>query len=389
MIDALTLIASSKALDEKLLTCKQPKLFLVDIQNFKAINLAHGDEGGDFVLRALADELLVFAQANMMETFRVKDDQFALLMDIPFELAKMEQIIFALSDAFGHKTYHYNGVAISFETHIGISFDHFHPLAKTYKALLVAKAQNQPFATYSEFANTLMEASEEEAIQTITRAIETGKIVLLFQAIVNHEKTPCYYEALLRLECDQELQSPKLFLEIAREKNLYDLLLRSITNQITTLLKQHPQMRIGINFSLEDILNTERITFLKQALAGYPVIFEIQADTPMLDPKILAIIETLKKDGFGVALDNVSETSLVETLKEGSVDYVKMHGDIIRNLLLNATAKEQCNTLLNHCHNKKLKTVATYINAQSTLEAVQALPFDLFQGYSFEQPHLL
>lgn len=64
-------------------------------------------------------------------------------------------------------------------------------------ALLVAKAQNQPFATYSEFANTLMEASEEEAIQTITRAIETGKIVLLFQAIVNHKKTPCYYEVYI------------------------------------------------------------------------------------------------------------------------------------------------------------------------------------------------
>lgn len=389
MIDALTLIASSQALDEKLLTCKQPKLFLVDIQNFKAINLAHGDEGGDFVLRALADELLLFAQANMMEAFRIKDDQFALLMDIPFELAKMEQIIFALSDAFGHKTYLYNGAAISFETHIGISFDHFHPLAKASKALLVAKAQNQPFATYSEFANTLMEASEEEKIQTITRAIETGKIVLLFQAIVDQNNIPCYHEALLRLECDQELQSPKLFLKIAREKNLYDLLLHSIANQITALLKEHPQMRIGINLSLEDIHNAERINSLRRALANYPVVFEIQSDKTMLDPTILAIIKTLKQDSFGVALDNVSEISLVEALQEGSVDYVKMHGDIIRNLLLNKDAKEQCQTLLNHCHSKKLKTVATYINAQSTLEAVQALPFDLFQGYSFEQPHLL
>ena len=389
MIDTLTLIASSKALDEKLLTCKQPKLFLVDIHNFKAINLKHGDEGGDFVLRALADELLVFAQAQRMEAFRVKDDQFALLMDIPFELAKMEQIIFALSDAFSNKTYHYNDSTITFETHIGISFDHFHPLAKAYKALLVAKAQNQPFATYSEFANTLMEASEEEKIQTITRAIETGKIVLLFQAIVDHAKAPCYHEALLRLESNQELQSPKLFLKIAREKNLYDFLLRSITHHITTLLKQHPQMKVGINLSLEDILNTERLTFLRQALTGYRIVFEIQSDTPMLDPKILAIIETLKKDGFGVALDNVSEVSLIEALKEGSVDYVKIHGDIIRNLLLNKDAQEQCKTLLKHCHNKKLKTVATYINAQSTLEAVQALPFDLFQGYSFEQPHLL
>lgn len=389
MIDALTLIASSKALDEKLLTCKQPKLFLVDIKNFKAINLAHGDEGGDFVLRALADELLLFAQANMMEAFRVKDDQFALLMDIPFELAKMEKIIFALSDAFGSKTYHYHDVAITFETHIGISFDHFHPLAKAYKALLVAKTQDQPFATYSEFANTLMEASEEEAAQTITQAIETGKIVVLFQAIVDQTKTPCYYEALLRLECDQELQSPKLFLDIAREKNLYDLLLRLMTEQITALLQKNPHLKIGINFSLEDILNIERLSFLRKTLAGYPIIFEIQADTPMLDKKVVAIIETLKKDGFSVALDNVSGISILEPLDEESIDYVKMHGEIMRNLLLEAEAREQCKTLLHLCQNKKFKTVATQINAQSTLEAVQVLPFDLFQGYRFEQPHRL
>lgn len=389
MTDALTLIASSKALDERLLTCKQPKLFLVDIRNFKTINLDHGDEGGDFVLRTMADELFVFAQAKGMEAFRVKDDQFALLMDIPFELAKMEQIIFALSDAFSHKTYNYQDSSITFETHIGISFDHFHPLEKAYKALLVSKSQNQPFATYSEFANTLMEASEEEAIQTIKRAIETGKIVLLFQVIVNQSKIPCYHEALLRLECDQGLQSPKLFLKIAREKNLYDLLLHSITDQITTLLQQNPQMKIGINFSLEDILNTERLTFLRQALAGYSIVFEIQANIQMLDSKILSIIETLKQDGFEVALDNVLETSLIEALKEGSVDYVKMHGDIIRSLLIDTEAQEHCKALLSHCHTKKLKAVATHINAQSTMDAVKALPFDLFQGYSFEQPHLL
>ena len=220
MIDSLNAVASSHALEVRLSQCKQPKLFLVDIRHFKQINLDHGDEGGDFVLTHMARALSTFANDHQKELFRVKDDQFLLLIDIPFELSKMEKIIMDLCDTFEKQTLSYQDKMLCIQTHIGISFDHFYGLEKAYKALFVAKAQHQPFATYSEFANTLMEASEEEAAQTITQAIETGKIVVLFQAIVEQTKTPCYYEALLRLECDQELQSPKLFLDIAREKKI-------------------------------------------------------------------------------------------------------------------------------------------------------------------------
>ncbi len=96
MIDALTKISSFGAFETKLLTCKSPKLFLVDIKQFQRINLEHGDEGGNFVLCAFSMTLQSFAKANEMEVFRIQDDKFALLMDTPFELSKMERIIFAL-----------------------------------------------------------------------------------------------------------------------------------------------------------------------------------------------------------------------------------------------------------------------------------------------------
>ena len=54
MIDALTKVSSHSAFEDKLLTCKSPKLFLVDIKQFKNINLAFGDEGGNFVLCAFS-----------------------------------------------------------------------------------------------------------------------------------------------------------------------------------------------------------------------------------------------------------------------------------------------------------------------------------------------
>ena len=64
MIDALTKISSFGAFEAKLLTCKSPKLFLVDIKQFQRINLEHGDEGGNFVLCAFSMTLQSFAKAN-------------------------------------------------------------------------------------------------------------------------------------------------------------------------------------------------------------------------------------------------------------------------------------------------------------------------------------
>ena len=124
MIDALTKISSFGAFEAKLLTCKSPKLFLVDIKQFKRINLEHGDEGGNFVLCAFSMTLQSFAKANEMEVFRIQDDKFALLMDTPFELSKMERIIFALSDTIERLSYAYHNRDIHVEVHIGISFDH-------------------------------------------------------------------------------------------------------------------------------------------------------------------------------------------------------------------------------------------------------------------------
>lgn len=389
MIDTLTRIASLKALEERLLTCKHPKLFLVDIKNFKAINLDYGDEGGNFVLRTFALALSSFAQEQNMELFRVRNDQFALLLEIPFELATLEKVIFALCDVTQKREYVYEGKIIPLETHMGISFDHFNALEKAYKALLVAKTQNQPFATYSEFANILMGESEEEIGRTIKESIETGKINLLFQAIVDDTKTPCYYEALLRMECHQGLQSPKLFIAIARQKNVYDHLLSSIVHKITGILDKNPTLHLGINLSSSDLLEPNRLEFLRNTLKDRGIILEIQCDEVSHFASIAPILPLLKAEGFRIALDNVEELALIEACEVKSVDYVKIHGDLVRNLELDATLRQTCEALVTLCHTKEFKVIATHLNAKNAFDVAHVLPFDFFQGYSFEQPHPL
>lgn len=387
MIDSLTSVASHQALDARLLQCKQPKLFVVDIHQFKAINLKHGDEGGDFILTQMAQALSLFAAQYEMELFRLKDDQFLLLTDIPFELSKMEKIIMDLCDTFEKRSFVYQEKTLFISTHIGISFDHFSGLEKAYKALFVAKAQHQPFATYSEFANTLMLQSEEEILKTIHDAITSDKIVLLSQAVVDAKNTPCYHEILLRLEYDQNLQSPKLFLKLVHEKNLYDLLLQGIIGQMRHFFAKNPHTKLGLNLTLEDIENTNRCAFLCDSLENLPVVFEIQCDSASLNQTHLEIIVRLRQNGFEIVLENVREVSIIEGLAPQSISYVKLHGDLIRSLHLTPDTHKTCDRIINLCHTKGIKVIAAHINSKRVLEAAQKLSFDYFQGFYFEQPH--
>lgn len=388
MIDALTQVSSHNAFEDKLLTCKSPKLFLVDIKQFKTINLEYGDEGGNFVLCAFSMTLQSFARANEMELFRIQDDKFALLMDTPFELSKMERIIFALCDAIERLSYAYHNRDINVEVHIGISFDHFEPLEKAQKALLVAKAENQPFVTYSEFANMLMGENEEAIEAMMKSAIESGQVVLHFQSIVDQKEQPFYYEALLRLAYHQTLQSPKLFLKIAKERHFYDTLFESIVSKVAEVSSQ-TGLRLALNLTSEDLLNPKHVAFLKGCFAGKNIVLEIYCEKSTSPEMLKGAIKELKNEGILIALDNVKTLELLTAFDEGIIDIVKVHGDLIRNLALDETAQHTCEAMVALAQKRKMHIVATQLNSKTVVETARNLSFDLFQGYIFEQPHTL
>jgi len=112
MIDSLTQLPSFNAYEKHLLTCKSPKLFLIDIKAFKQINLSLGDEASNAILQALCAKLQSFAQREELDLFRFRNDQFILLADTPFELSRMEKLIFNLCDVLKKQTYVYEGTPI-------------------------------------------------------------------------------------------------------------------------------------------------------------------------------------------------------------------------------------------------------------------------------------
>ncbi|MCR1811894.1 EAL domain-containing protein [Sulfurospirillum sp. hDNRA2] len=386
MKDRLTDVASLDAFVEAVTTCKHPKLFLVDIKRFKAITIAHGDEGGDFILRRFAQTLQTFALSHEMTLYRFVDDTFLLLQNAPFELSKMENLIFALLDTLKNLAYDYNDQTIRVETVIGISFDHFNALEKAQKALRVAKTEDQPFVTYSEFANTLLSESEEAVEAMMKQAIERENITLHCQAVVDLSEQACYYEGLLRL-CDrQTLQSPKLFLKIAHERGLYDALFRSIVHKACQLT-QAAHHRIALNLPYEDLLDAERLAFLRHRVDPKNVWLEVECEGKTPCESLLKSLSTLKQEGFTLILDNVKSAEYLAYFPQGCVDYVKLHGRLIRDFAIDPNAQTTCNAMIDLARKQGIQTIASQLNSRAAREIARNLGCDLFQGFIVEQPH--
>lgn len=66
----------------------------------------------DAVLRSFAQCLSDFANTNEMKLFRLHNDQFILLQDMPFELSRMEKTIFSLCDTLKTKQYVHQDVPL-------------------------------------------------------------------------------------------------------------------------------------------------------------------------------------------------------------------------------------------------------------------------------------
>ncbi len=379
MIDTLTNIPSGKALEIKLKETKFPTLLLIDIKDFKQINLKYSDKAGDEILCSYANSLKSFADANEMQFFRVKDDEFALLKDCAFDLENMERLILNFKKFDSGTVYNFEDKKIEISTNMGISFDLKGTFEKAKLALKLAKRENQAFFTYSFFATTLFEENEEKIAKIIEKSIKNGNIVPHFQKIVDKDGNVIFYETLIRIHSNNSFLSPKFFLGVARKKGFYNTLVKILSKTLSIDKKA-----ISINFLFEDLLDNELFNFLIDFFKNSNCIFELQHLENLELKSILPKLKILDENHIKICFDNVKSTTDLSDLQY--IHFLKIHGDLIRSLPIDESAKLTCRAIIQECKKLGCKSIATQINSASSFDEAKKLGFDYFQGFLFSQP---
>jgi len=370
---------------------EQPLLFLLDINKFKMINEVYGTHIGNLVLRKFANFLVDICKGKAYEVYRISGDEFAILgeFNISNENHYRECLIsfFRKLNNFIVKSYN---DTISIEVCIGISTTINDTFETAEVALDYAKENRINYTIYSEKINKKNKSAEILKTKNMIRlALEEKRIVPVYQAIVDKNKTIVKHEILMRIQKENstELISPYFFLDVAVKTSLYDQLSNIIIFEALKLLQTS-------TYTL-NIKNTYLIKKIDAFFNQYPhigkrAVFEITEDEGIDDYEdVKNFIKHFQKFGVKVAIDDFGTGfSNFENILEIEPYYLKIDGSLIKNIDKDTRSFTLVQAIVKFSHKLGIKIIAEYVHSEQIFNMLKALEVDEYQGYYFSEPDI-
>ena len=218
---------------------------------------------------------------------------------------------------------------------------------------------------------------------------------MAFQPIVDiASQTVFAYEALVR---GPNQESAFSVLNQVTPENLYafDQGCRVRAIELAAELGIHRQgARLSVNFKPGAVYSPAaciRRTLRAAAETGFPLnqlIFEITEDERVRDTVHLQqIVTEYQKHGFGLALDDFGAGfSGLNLLSELCVNYVKLDGDLIRNLPDRPRAETIIRATVAMCREIGAQVIGESIETVEEYQTLRNCGVHLMQGYLFAKP---
>lgn len=395
LTDALTGLASRiKLLNEINKSQTSGFLALIDIARFTEVNDMFGNQKGDDILKQVAKRLFEFANQRVDGVFRMYADVFALYSKKGSK-EEFESLVRELLAQLSLSAYKVLKSEINLNFTAGMAYGDVELMAYADMALKIAKKTNKDLIVYDKNISIAKQFEENHIwMKKLSHAIRDERIVPFFQPIYNlRSKKIEKYEVLMRyIEEDGKEVSPYSFIEIAKKTRIYPSLTMSVVEQAVSYFKDKTAYSFSINLTLEDLLNKESMdyiyTTLKQHNLFANTIFEIVESEELESfEDVEKTLKRFKQKGVQIAIDDFgSGYSNYSYLLKLDVDFIKIDGSIIKDLLTKASAKDLVSSVVQFAQKSGIKTVAEFVSSQEISKIVQELGVDYAQGYYYGKP---
>lgn len=371
-------------------------LILINIDSFSEINDFYGTEVGDQILIHFANRIKEFFKDKAFNIYRVYGDEFGVAVkggDIDLDL-----LLFSVNIFINHiesASFIIGEFNINIRITCGISpYDKEHTFIHADIALKSAKKDKKDCEIYS--VNNIVSKEHKNNLfwtHEIKSALLEDRIDVFFQPIFNNNSRKIEkYESLVRLiKKDNEVISPFFFLDIAKKSKLYNQITKVVIEKSFEFFKDKPHS-FSINLTIEDILNEDIVNFLKYQIKKYDIskriVFEIVESEQIENFEIvLKFIEEFKSFGCKIAIDDFGTGySNFEYLIKLNVDYIKIDGSLIKNILEDDSTYSVVETIVTFAKKSKIKVIAEYISSKEIQECIEKLDIDYSQGFYFGKP---
>ncbi len=396
--DHLTQLPNRRKLIEYLDQQHYYVLMLLNIDKFQEINDLYGHIVGDEILKQLALFLNEKLEKDTI-LFKLNADEYAILFNQNYDLAYFETFTNTLLSKLNKKNFDIDNLhnSIFINCTIGIAHGDHSLLTNADIALKIAKKRKQHFLIYDPSMQVEHEYEQNlKWTKKIKDAIQNDKIVPLFQPIVDCQTQKIVkYESLMRMLDDNgEYIAPAYFLELAKKNKLYSALTTIIINKTFDTFKNLDCM-VSINLSVDDILNQEIVTLIKQRLKqsniGNKIVFEIIESEGIENfEKVVEFINEIKPYGCKISIDDFGTGySNFEYLMKLKVDYIKIDASMIKNIDVNNDSKIITETIVDFARKLNIKTIGEFVYSKDVFEKIKEVGVDYAQGYYFGKPTLI
>jgi diguanylate cyclase (GGDEF)-like protein/PAS domain S-box-containing protein len=382
----------------------------LDLHLFEAVNDVGGRKAGDALLRRLG-QLIELRLRPQDSAARIGGDHFGLLFthsDLQTARAQAQGLL----EAIGEFEFRWEDQRFRLGAHVGLArID-----ARSEGLVDVLRAADlacdsaravgpnaiQVFA--ADDAGMRHRRGEIDWIQRVKQALEHSRFELHAQTIqpLAARDAELLHEILLRLrDASGELVEPARFIPSVERYELGPLLDRWVLERALSALREAPAAALegqcfNINLSGQTLGDNEFLAFVLERIetAGVPgehLCFEITETAAIADlARARRLMEGLRAQGCRFALDDFgSGLSSLTYLKHLPVEFLKIDGAFIRNLLSDPTDRALVESINQIGHVMGMRTIAEHVVGEETRELLRALGVDYIQGEAVAPPRPL
>jgi diguanylate cyclase (GGDEF)-like protein len=415
--DSLTGLISRREFESRLMnvlalsdSSSEHALCYLDLDQFKVINDDCGHLAGDELLHQLA--ILLQSKVRKRDTLaRLGGDEFGLLMEhcsIEEAMRVAESLRLAVEEfRFVWEKKNFSlGVSIGLVPIISGKSDVKGILGAADAACYAAKdaGRNRIHIYNPEDVDLAQRRGEMKWVTKIKDAIDEDRMRLYVQPIVplldkGKQKNFRHYECLIRMiDEDGKVVPPGAFLPAAERYDLSVRIDQWVFDAAYAWLEERPGKSKGltscsVNLSGHSLGNDEFLKYIVEKLEKGTVLpssicFEITETVAISKlSNATRFMEVLKGIGCYFALDDFgSGVSSFGYLKNLDVDFLKIDGMFIRDMVNDPIDLEMVRSINEIGHVMGKKTIAEFVENKETLACLKKLGVDYAQGFHVGKP---
>ncbi|MDH5473433.1 MAG: EAL domain-containing protein [Gammaproteobacteria bacterium] len=382
-------------------------LLYIDLDQFKIVNDTCGHMAGDELLRQLG-VLLKGSVRDGDILARLGGDEFGVLLEnCPVDMAgkiadKIRQLVKEFRFVWQDRAFDI-GASIGVVCINADNFEMSNIMSEADVACYTAKEMGRNRVHFYEPTDELL--AEHHGLMhwanIVNDAFMANRLVLYKQPIKSLQGAGLerHCEILIRmLDEDGNIIQPGAFIPAAERYNLMSKIDRWVIRNIFTHLEKIEQIEgqqriVAINLSGatladDDLLDFIRATGREFEVAFNEICFEITETAAIGNlSKALYLIKELKKEGCRFALDDFgSGLSSFAYLKNLPVDYIKIDGSFVKDMVNDPIDRAMVEAITRVGHVMKIKTIAEWVEDEQTLAYLRDMGVDYAQGYYFGMP---